>query len=36
MGEKLGDFIDRITIDKFRDDVLEIAQLEKKLETEFK
>ena len=35
-GEKLGDFIDRITIDKFRDDVLEIAQLEKKLETEFK
>ena len=36
MGEKLGDFIDRITIDKFRDEVLEIAQLEKKLETEFK
>ena len=35
-GEKLGDFIDRISIDKFRDDVLEIAQLEKKLETEFK
>ncbi|WP_455544436.1 NAD(P)/FAD-dependent oxidoreductase, partial [Intestinibacter sp.] len=29
MGEKLGDFIDRITIDKFRDDVLEIAKLEK-------
>lgn len=28
-GEKLGDFIDRISIDKFRDDVLEIAKLEK-------
>ena len=35
MGEKLGDFVDRITIDKFRDDVLEIAKLEKKLDTEF-
>ena len=34
-GEKLGDFIDRITIDKFRDDVLEIAQLEKNLESKF-
>ena len=29
-GEKLGDFIDRISIDKFRDDVLEIAKLAKK------
>lgn len=27
MGEKLGDFVDRITIDKFREDVLEIASL---------
>ena len=35
-GEKLGDFIDRISIDKFRDDVLEIAKLEKNLESKFK
>ena len=34
-GEKLGDFIDRISIDKFRDDVLEIAKLEKNLESKF-
>ena len=34
-GEKLGDFIDRISIDKFRDDVLEIAKLEKNLEIKF-
>ena len=34
-GEKLGDFIDRIIIDKFRDDVLEIAKLEKNLESKF-
>ena len=34
-GEKLGDFIDRIRIDKFRDDVLEIAKLEKNLESKF-
>ncbi|MEG0180841.1 MAG: NAD(P)/FAD-dependent oxidoreductase [Peptostreptococcaceae bacterium] len=27
MGEKLGDFIDRISIEKFREDVLEIANL---------
>ena len=34
-GEKLGDFIDRISIDKFRDDVLEITKLEKNLESKF-
>ena len=34
-GEKLGDFIDRISIDKFRDDDLEIAKLEKNLESKF-
>ena len=34
-GEKLGDFIDRISIDKFRDEVLEIAKLEKNLESKF-
>ena len=34
-GVKVGDFIDRISIDKFRDDVLEIAKLEKNLESKF-
>ena len=34
-GEKLGDFIDKISIDKFRDDVLKIAKLEKNLESKF-
>lgn len=34
-GEKLGNFIDRISIDKFRDEVLNIANLKKNLETKF-
>lgn len=29
MGEKLGDFVDRVTIEKFRKDVLKIANLKK-------
>ncbi len=31
MGEKLGEFIDKITIDKFRTDVLELANLKEVL-----
>lgn len=31
MGEKLGDFIDRITIDTFRKDVLQISNLKERL-----
>lgn len=31
MGEKLGDFIDRISIEKFREDVLELSDLPLKL-----
>lgn len=31
MGEKLGDFIDRISIEKFRDDVLNLSDLPLKL-----
>jgi hypothetical protein len=31
MGEKLGDFIDRINIDTFRKDVLKISNLKENL-----
>lgn len=31
MGEKLGDFVDRITIEKFRDEVLKISNIKETL-----